>query len=44
MAKETVYVDQVKKTGVVVVGSGLAGMVTALRLSPIPVLLVNRNR
>ncbi len=36
-------VDEFRETGVVVVGSGLAGMVTALRLSPIPVLLVTKS-
>ncbi|MFH1964659.1 MAG: L-aspartate oxidase [Acidobacteriota bacterium] len=37
-------VDEFKETGAVVVGSGVAGMVTALKLSPIPVLLVTKAR
>lgn len=36
-------IDEFKETGAVVVGSGVAGMVTALKLSPIPVLLVTKS-
>lgn len=36
--------DRVKKTGVIVIGSGLAGMVTALKLNPVPVLLLTKSR
>ena len=36
-------IDEFKDAGVVVIGSGVAGMVTALKLSPIPVLLVTKS-
>ena len=35
--------EDFREAGVVVVGSGLAGMVTALKLSPVPVLLVTKT-
>jgi len=36
-------IDEVLETGVVIIGSGLAGMVTALKLDPIPVILVTKS-
>ena len=36
-------IDEVQETGVVIIGSGLAGMVTALKLSPLPVVLVTKS-
>ena len=36
-------IDEVREAGIVIIGSGLAGMVTALKLGPLPVTLVTKS-